>query len=86
MLPPAVAALPVIAAGCVAEHMKSETIKVSPAGAGTILRFILEETLQKPFFREGKAGKIRQLAEKAAPEPARSPLTPEDATRSFGFP
>ena len=68
MLPPAVAAIAVIAAGCVAEHIKTETIKVSPAGAGTILRFILEETLQKPFFREGTTGEIRQLAEKAAPD------------------
>lgn len=43
-------------------------IKIAPAGAGTILRFILEETLQKPFFRDRDTGEIRQLAEKAAPD------------------
>ena len=48
--------------------MKAEQIKVSPAGSETILKFILEETLQKPFFRDRDTGEIRQLAEKAAPE------------------
>ena len=68
MLLQAGAAAAVTAAGCAVERMMAEQVKVSPVGAETIFRFILEETLQKPFFGERKVGEIRQLAEKAAPE------------------
>jgi len=59
---------PATAHSSAVDHMKAEQIKVSPAGSETILKFILEETLQKPFFRDRDTGEIRQLAEKAAPE------------------
>ena len=47
--------------------MKATQAKPCPVGAETILRFLLEETLQKGFLPDAEAAEVRRLAAQAAP-------------------
>ena len=47
--------------------MKATQAKPCPVGAETILRFLLEETLQKGFLPDAEAAEVRRLADQAAP-------------------